>query len=33
MMDDAELDGLGATIKKSGLRKPPTGRGSLVTRS
>jgi hypothetical protein len=30
MMDDAELDGLGATIKKSGLREPPTGRGSLV---
>jgi hypothetical protein len=26
MMDDAELDGLAATIKKSGLREPPTGR-------
>jgi hypothetical protein len=31
MMDDTELDGLAATIKKSGLREPPTGRGSLVT--
>jgi hypothetical protein len=30
MMDDAD-DGLAATIKKNGLREPPTGRGSLVT--
>jgi hypothetical protein len=32
MMDDAELDGLAATIKKSGLGEPSTGRASLVTR-